>query len=265
MSIYERLRDYFQDQANTLADEKAASKVFPNAADAGAAREGILAAFLTRHLPTRCELIRGGFIFDFLGSESRQIDLIVTNDLTLQFKLPAESGQQDKSFNCVEGCYCAISVKTNLNKAGLIDSLAGFASIPPMPDPGNRLNPMITNRHLFLDLPFKVVFAFEGIDPETLHAHMNEFYAGSPTPQNRRPDLIIVNNRYVMARAGRAGAVSRNGTRVPPLDYRLTDVKVWKYVGAWSLMYLLVKIQEAACVGPHFFFSFAGFLDNLPV
>ena len=67
-------------------------------------------------------MINGGFIFDSTGSKSRQIDLMVCNDQTFQFK---KSGNDNKikSFNCVEGCFAVISVKSFLNKVALIDSL----------------------------------------------------------------------------------------------------------------------------------------------
>ena len=115
--VFERLRDYFQGIADAFAADRSASAIFPLGTDSGTAREDLLLAFLKSHLPTRCSVVKGGFIFDAAGNESKQIDLLVTNDLTLQFRqFHGAADQIGKSFNCVEGCYAAISVKSTLDK-----------------------------------------------------------------------------------------------------------------------------------------------------
>ena len=116
MDIFTRLRNYFQNIADSMDAEKRSSSVFPNMSDLGTAREDILKEFLKKHLPIRCEVIKGGFIFDSLGNESKQIDLIITNDLTLQFKQFDDINSTGKSFNLIDGCYGAISVKSTLDK-----------------------------------------------------------------------------------------------------------------------------------------------------
>lgn len=258
--IFDRLRDYFQDIANALVDEKSAASIFPNATDKGMSREDILMDFLIDHLPSRCHAIKGGFIFDAVGNESKQIDLIVTNDLTLQFKQFDKPGRRGKSFNCVEGCYCAISVKTTLAQPHLEDALLNIASIPAMPDPGQRLNLFLSHREMFQDLPYKVVLAFEGPSVDTLCSHIERFYASSPIPHNRRPDLIAVINKYVVVHVGSEGARTRDGTPIPPFTFHPVTAN---YVGAYSLIYLLTKIQSSANFGSQLFMTFDEYLDKM--
>ena len=259
--LFERLRDYFQGIADGLAGQRSASAVFPNPTDAGISREDLLIEFLIRHLPKRCEAIKGGFIFDSEGNESRQIDLIITNDLTLQFKQFDGSGQLGKSFNCVEGCYCAISVKTRLDGQSLSDALSNLASIPPMPDLAGRLNPMLEGQQSFQDLPYKVIFAFDGVAPKTVLKHIEKFYENSLVLENRRPDLIIVNNNYAIIHVGGKGGETRGGSKIAP--YTFHSVQRLD-VGAYSLMFLLAEIQVAANYGSQILMTFDPYLNKIP-
>ena len=157
--VFERLRDYFQAIADSLEDQKKASRIFPNAVDAGATREDLLLELLKRHIPNRCDVIRGGFVFDSKGNESRQLDLIITNDFTLNFKHFAE-----KAFAPIEGCTAVISIKSYLSKAELFDALDGLHSMPPMPP--LAINPQATNIKRLGQLPLKNIFAFDGSSPK---------------------------------------------------------------------------------------------------
>lgn len=261
MIIFERLRDYFQEISNALENEKQASSIFPNPVDAGTSREDILIDFLVRHLPSRCDTLKGGFIFDSLGNESKQIDLIIINDSTLQFKQFNKVGQQGKSFNTVEGCYAAISVKTTLDKNNLIDSLKNIASIPPMPDLQSNINPFLKGKESFQDLPYKVVFAFNGIAPDTLMKHIVEYYSKNAVPENRRPDLIIVNNKYMIVHLGKEGGLLRNGAQYPPYSFiQLAPPNV----GSYSLVFMLTKIQIASTFGSQILLNFENYIDKIP-
>ena len=212
--VFGRLRDYFQGIADGLGSDRTASRIFPNNPDAGSTREDVLLSFLSQHAPARCHAVRGGFIFDSEGRGSRQIDLIVTNDLTLQFRRFDDRSNPGKSFNVIEGCYAAISVKTGLSRGELFDALDNIRSIPPMPDPGGRFNPMGPRKDLYMNLPLKVVFSFEGPSKESVTKNLIEYYTKNSVPNNRRPDLIIVNNRYVIHHLIEAGELM-DGTVVP--------------------------------------------------
>jgi hypothetical protein len=254
--VLERLRNYFQDIADIMAGEKAASSIFPNSSDAGMTRETIFKRFLENHLPKRCEVIKGGFIFDSIGNESNQIDVIVTNDLTLQFK------QSEKSFNIVEGCYAAVSVKTMLDKHGLEDALTNLASIPQMPsDAPNMVNLYENYKKAVINLPISIVFAFEGVQLETTLINIETFYKGSNIPQNRRPKLIIVNNKYIIVRIEGEGGSTRGGDKLPPNTfYKMSGMK---NIGSFALMYALTKVQAAANIGSHLQLDFDTYLEAI--
>lgn len=152
-----------------MSNKAEATRIFDNRVDSGTKREDILFDFLDRHLPERCNVIKGGSIFDSEGGHSRQIDLIVTNDLTLQFK--EFNDRLEKSFNCIEGCYAAISVKSTLDKKELLDSIDNLASIPTVRS--IRLSPMFKDGDNFLkQVPLRVIFSYKGIDKKSvLHTH----------------------------------------------------------------------------------------------
>jgi hypothetical protein len=112
------LLEYFQNSADSLGVEANKMGIFSNTSDVGDSRENMLFTFINNHIPIRCRVIKGGFVFDSNGDKSRQVDLIVTSDSTFQFK-QSENNTKEKSFNCVEGCLAVISVKSYLNKKEL--------------------------------------------------------------------------------------------------------------------------------------------------
>jgi hypothetical protein len=92
---------YFESQADRIDKER--QTILDNHPDIGDLREDTVLDFLNRHTPKRCASIKGGFIFDHLGNRSKQIDIIITSDSTLQFRSTL-SNTYGKSFNCIEGC-----------------------------------------------------------------------------------------------------------------------------------------------------------------
>jgi hypothetical protein len=259
LSALDNVRSYFQSIANILDDTKAASKVFPNLTDSGSVREDILKDFLYRHLPKRCDVVKGGVIFDSLGNQSKQIDLIVTHDVTLRFS------QFEKSFNCVEGSLCAISVKTNLDRTGIRDSLENLASIPQMPVLGDKLSLLLSPKSVefFQQLPVPIVFGYQGSHKETLLANLNEFYADpsfANIPQDRRPKLIIVNNQFVIHRVGPEGAQTNTGQYVEPNSWFVSQ---GKNLGAYSLMLLLSTIQKGAGLTSQLYLDFEEYMGKM--
>jgi hypothetical protein len=63
----------------------------------------VYAEFLRQHLPTSCHVTLGGFLFDSEGRESKQIDIIVVDDMAPQFNFHNRDGQ-GKAFAGVDGC-----------------------------------------------------------------------------------------------------------------------------------------------------------------
>jgi len=258
-NAYELVRDYFQNISESLQSEKSASKIFSNTSDAGLIREDILKEFLSLHLPKRCDIIKGGFIFDAEENMSKQLDLIVTNDLTLQFKQFSNAQSSGKSFNCIEGASCAISVKTQLDKKGLIDSIENLASIPQMPQ--LEVNPMLKTTGLLNDLPICVIFAFSGLEWETIITHLVNYIAKQKIPRNREPDFIIVNNNYTIIKTGKEGGTMTDGEKIAPFSF--VSIRELEYNGAYALWTLITEIQKAANFSSHIIMNFNKYSDKI--
>ena len=251
-NVFERFRDYFQGIADAFNNIEEASRIFPNTTDAGTTREDVFLAFLRRHIPKRCGIIKGGFIFDSLGNESKQIDIIITNDATIQFQQFSDRQNGGKSFSIIEGCVCAISIKTNLEKNELLDSLDNLSSIPQMPK--IDINPLLGKHWRVEDSPICVIFAFFGAELNTILKHLNEYYNTNKVPDNRKPDFIIVNNKFIIRRAGRESLPKYDGTQIPPNTFY--PLPTFKYVGGYSLWFLLTDIGALAGFTPHMLLNF---------
>lgn len=255
--MFERIRDYYQNIANVLNDEKEASKIFLNPSDLGFTREKIFKQFLETHLPKRCDIISGGFLIDSNGTESKQIDIIVTNDLTLQFKKFASNG--GRAFCTIEGCYAAIAVKSELTKPRLEQSLDEFASIPKMPQ--LEITKFINTGDTIERLPFKIIFAFSGTPCPEIMNHINEYYKSKQIPIEQTVDLVIVNNEFVIQKVGRNGGDLSDGTKLPPFAYVPMDKK--KYIGGYGLWQLITMIQLPANLSSHVLLGFQRYTDKI--
>ena len=113
-----RLRDYYLKVAEVLRGEAEAATVFRNTTDIGASRERIYADFLRQHAPSKCNVFLGGFLFQADGSESRQLDIIVTTDTAPRYDFHNQDGG-GKSFSPVEGTLAVASIKSTLDGAQL--------------------------------------------------------------------------------------------------------------------------------------------------
>ena len=158
-------------------------------------REKIYAKFLTEHLPKKCGVSYGGFIFDDSGLESKQLDILITSDVSLRFDFHNE-GNAGKTFSHIEGVLGVTSVKSTLDKKELFDALGGFSSIPETGSLEKRILPFIKIPN-YEDWPVKILYASDGVKYETLLKHINSFYdENSDIPLYRRPNYIHVAGKY---------------------------------------------------------------------
>ena len=127
--FFQRLRAYYSDLAAVLRGEAKAASIFPNTTDIGMSRERVYAEFLKQHAPSKCKVFFGGFLFGEDGSESAQLDVLVTTDTTPRFNFNNKDGQGN-SFSPVEGTLAVASIKSTLNKNELENALTGIAGIP---------------------------------------------------------------------------------------------------------------------------------------
>ncbi|HYX72390.1 MAG TPA: DUF6602 domain-containing protein, partial [Nitrososphaera sp.] len=136
--FFQRLRKYYLDVAEVLRGEAGAASVFPNSTDIGISRERVYAEFLKQHAPSKCNVFLGGFLFGEDGSESGQLDVIITTDTTPRFDFHNRQGM-GKSFSPVEGTLGVASIKSTLNKNELENALKSIAAIPPTSPVEDRL------------------------------------------------------------------------------------------------------------------------------
>lgn len=121
-SFSKRLREYYLRVAKVLRGEADAASIFPNSSDVGVSRERIYADFLRQHTPSKCNVFLGGFLFHMDGSESKQLDIIVTTDTAPRFDFHNPDGG-GKSFSPVEGTLGVVSIKSNLDKKGSLSDV----------------------------------------------------------------------------------------------------------------------------------------------
>jgi hypothetical protein len=199
-NFFARLRSYFEKVGAVLRGEADSASIFPNPTDIGMSRERVYMEFLRQHAPSKCNVFSGGFLFDMLGAESRQLDLIITTDTAPRYDFHNRDGS-GKSFSPVEGTLGVVSIKSTLNKDELGDALEGLASVPPTQSLAGRL-PFGLEILRYDDWPYKVVYASDGIAGETLLGHLHDFYReNSSIPFSRRPNLIHVAGKYIVLRA----------------------------------------------------------------
>jgi hypothetical protein len=242
--FFVELADYFQTEAEKLEAAMKSANIYNNPSDKGTIREDLLYEFLKNHIPLRCTVTKGGFVFDCLGNKSKQIDIIITNDQTLQFKETSED--KSRQFNCVEGCYAVISVKTRLDKRELFESLDNLASVSSHKE--LTINPFIQGgSELIRRMPQRIIFAYRGDDADTVNKNCAEYYKTRKFGE-QSPDMIIVNNKYYFFKTGDQG-LTVDGTRLNPNMYGL--YRGPNYAGAGSLSHLISRIQAVSSMSPH--------------
>ncbi len=198
-NFFQRLNEYYKNAGKALKGDAEAASIFPNSSDKGNSRESLYKDFLRMHLPSKCNIFYGGFLFGDDGSESSQLDIIITTDTAPKFDL-FNSDDRGKSFAPVEGCLGVVSVKSKLDKKELTNALDGLAKIPATSPLGDRINPR-AKLLFYEEWPYKVVYASNGIKPETILKHLTEYYRNHPDiPISRRPEIIHVAGDYAIFR-----------------------------------------------------------------
>jgi len=263
--FFSRLHDYYLSVAKVLRGEAEVASIFPNTSDIGITRETAYLKFLQQHVPKKCNVFLGGFLFGSEGEESSQLDVIVTTDTCPRYDFNSDvSGS--KSFAPVEGTLAVVSVKSTLNRAAIDDSLKGMASVPPTLPLDNRVTFGLSIPH-YDDWPFKVVYASDGVALETATKHVNEYYEShSEIPLNRRPDLIHVIGKYVLAK-------SRPGlsTMIDPVSRVAIPVPFGEYIASTAapdvqgLIHVIEVIQRNALASGHIIYSYTDLSNRVSV
>lgn len=254
--FFARLTGYLDSIGKVLAGQAAVASVFPNAPDVGSARERVYAEVLRQHVPTSCNVFLGGFLFGADGSESRQLDIIVTTDKVLQFNFHNSDGS-GKSFASVDGCIGAVSVKSHLGSAELRDALDNLASIPEQQAIEGRQNPYYKFEG-YDDWPYKIVYATSGVASTTALAAIDAFYAERPEiPETRKPHIIHVAGSYVICRA--RVSFRRNEGVQPRGSFGVVSHKA----DIQALMLAFKNLQQNAQNASQIIFTYGHILENI--
>lgn len=261
-NFFERLRAYYLNIADVLRGEADASAIFPNPTDVGMSRERVYKEFLRQHAPSKCNVFFGGFLFDEDGAESNQLDVIVTTDTAPRFDLHNPDGS-GKSFSPVEGTLGAISIKSNLSRRELFDTLRGFATIPPTRPLEGRVN-ILLNIKNYEDWPLKVVYASRGIDPQKLLDYINRYYIDNfDIPIHRRPHYIHVAGKCVIIRAKPGMSLHSKDTG------EVTELETGKYylftrdADLQAIVWILNDLQQLATASAQIFFSYGELINRV--
>ena len=260
-NFFQRLQTYYLSVAAVLRGEAEVASIFPNATDIGMSRERVYVEFLRQHAPSKCNVFLGGFLFGEDGSESRQLDIIVTTDTTPRFDF-CNNNNNGKSFAPVEGTLAVASIKSTLDKKELVDALTGIASIPPTSTLNGRVNPNlpITN---YDDWPYKIIYASSGIAPSTLLDHLTSYYAVHPDiPLGRRPNIIHVSGKYIISRAtpGMSGRnPDRSGMRLDVGRFYCFDFNA----DLQGILWVLQELQVRATLSTHILYSYSSMINRI--
>ncbi|MDS4041212.1 MAG: hypothetical protein RKP20_08560 [Candidatus Competibacter sp.] len=207
------IRDYFNSLADVLSARSKSASFSGHRPDTGTNREELLIEILNKHLPDRLRAIGGGKVLNLQGDLSRQIDVIVKNDLFPKF------AEHDKSCVIAESVAGVIGVRSYLDKLGLEESIENVASVPGFSD---KTLSMTNSSLVRVDLqaqflakwPFRAVFAYDSIDPDTIYKHALAYYQAHSSRVREFPDMIVV-NKGICIRYLRDGGVLQDGTKLP--------------------------------------------------
>lgn len=253
-----RINNYYSNIAKTLKSQADSAAIFPNKTDIGVTREKIYSEFLKLHLPGNCILLYGGFLFDMNRNESKQIDLIITSNKCPQYKFIEE--ETGKSFSCIDGTLAVVSVKSTLDKKQLFDSLDNFAVLPEKMEIQSDLY-VFPN---YIDWPFKIIYAHDGIDIKTIEEHINQYYIENPSiPQNKRPNLIHVLDKGMISRIGEKGGITRGGKPILPNSFFCTPKKDKINPDIQALATVVFEIQKNADVVYDISFEYGRMINEI--
>ena len=188
--------EHFTAVAAELDNSARQAGLLTNPTGIGTEREEAYRSFLERHAPKICDVFLGGYVFDQQGNRSRQTDIIVTGGNTPRFRLP----NGNRFIAPLEGTIATVEVKSRLDRNTLVEAINNSLSIPAMSDPDGVSPPfMEVHQEAWEDSPYKIVFAFGGIEQSTLNQHLVDFLK-DPTNQvgARLPNLIHVLGKYTI-------------------------------------------------------------------
>jgi len=193
----------FEQAAHKLRQDFEELQSIPHAASKGKEAEGLLASFLSAHLPKRFE-VGSGFIIDPADQVSKQQDIVIYDALNC----PIYRASDDAGIFPSDNVASVVEVKSTLTRDELRDCFEKISNVKSLKKtrlPEDSIGPRLT-------LTMGCVFAYSSkIKLETIQSEFckltREFSLG------RHPDIVVVLDR------GALGLVTRlhNGTSWTPM------------------------------------------------
>lgn len=186
MNATEKLKNYFESEADSLQTQFLQSSTTGHPNDVGGNREDILINFFNRHLPHKFKAVRGGKLFDSEGNMSNQVDVIVYDNNVPRL------GSQNNTLYLAEGVATAIEIKPELTKKELskgIDNLKSIKQIKKKIGSGIVIGKYRSDVYCGI-FSFKSTLSFKSI-LEIINEKIGK---------ENVIDFIVVNNKYLILR-----------------------------------------------------------------
>ena len=252
--MFGAIRNHFASVASELHSRAQQAGILANPTGVGQQREEVYRSFLERHAPKVCDIFLGGYVFDVKGNQSKQADIIVTGSNTPRFKL----SDGDKFIAPLEGTIAVIEVKSRLDKRSLQQGLDFCLSIPQMPPPEGIVPPFVQyDEEAWADTPYKVVFAFDGIERSSLQEALVDFVKHNrDQPASRFPNMIHVLGKYAIRKVHASQVRDRSSGEVAP-DIRFAYHTFSRNADVLAMMEIINTIQHAAFASNHLKFDYS--------
>ena len=250
----QRLREYFNSVADTIASKAITAGVNSENSDIGTNREIVAQGFLQKHIPKRFAINLGGDIFGLPNARSGQIDIIINHDMSMTFL-------ENFKIQCpVESVTAAISIKSNLTKGELFNALSNLATIPQASPSVVALNPFKKSVESYLlSWPSLFIFAYDGMSLETCMGHLSTFYSTHTVAFNRIPRAIVVNKQYLIFFPHYEYP---NPPATSPVDFSFIKAsKVTNETRGYPLFWLMAEVSKGLSWLDGLYLNYAGYFE----
>lgn len=209
--------------------------------DLGENREQLIVNFINDNQPRRLYAHRGGQIIGVNSEPSKQIDVLVTHDSTIEFR------KDEKSYRVAESILAAIAVKSVLDREPLKEDFENLASLPAISHDVLKLS---SNQHdgLFQiygrDFPARMMIGWDGAKSETLIDALNEAIAANPDVHvGAYPDVVTVLKRGFSLQLIGKQAFQKGQIERERVQYELVPED---HGPAWPLCWLLNQLSAGS-------------------
>jgi len=187
---------------------------------------------------------------------------MITTDFTLKFRHTSDGSSSSKTFNCIEGCVAVISMKTNLTKSELEESIMNLYSIPTIKK--FEKHHIINNlAELMKPLPLKIIFAFDGTEYKTTGNNLVKILKDRNIPMEQKPDFVIINDKSVFMKRREGHSLISSDSTQKIGEYVGFSNEHTKFVGGRTLVTLLSDIQQIGNVAKEADLHFGQYMNKI--